>query len=255
MSGEDFAEVPEDPAVVRPRRGWPILGAFLALSISAGLVWWLAAPRESPPAVAVRPSAKRVAPAQADFAQVQRAFEAVQDAYADGGQDGLARADADCAAALRADARVLDYCLAFDLFATAVAPQIASGDPDAARLAQAHAALPPGADPAVRLSEVRAMMRQASLGERPASPPMTPETPESPRLEPLPDLRQASAAPHKAHAVTREAQRRRAEARAAVRTLFARAEAAHEAGSDADTIARIYGERARPPPDDAEAPH
>jgi hypothetical protein len=237
MSREDFAEVPEDPAVVRPRRGWPILGAVLALSMSAGLVWWLAPPRESPPAVAMRPSAKRFAPAQADFAQVQRAFEAVQDAYADGGQDGLARADADCAAALKADARVLDYCLAFDLFATAVAPQIASGDPDATRLAQARAALPLGADPALRLSLVRALMRQASLGAGPASPQITPESPESPRLEPVPGQRQASAAPHRPHAVTREAQRRREKARAAVQTLFARAEAAHDAASDADAEA------------------
>jgi hypothetical protein len=250
MSGEDLATVPEDPPVVRPRRVWTILGAFFALSISAGLVWWLAAqPVSAPaPAVATRPTTRPVAPLEADFAQIQRAFEAVQDAYADGGEDGLARADADCAAALKADARVLDYCLAFDLYATTVAPPIARGDSDAVRLAQAREALPPGADAAARVSQVRALMRQASLGEAPAAPQITPEAPESPQVRPLPDLRQVSAPPHHA---SREAERRREAARAAVRALFARAEAAHNAAGDAG----IYAGRGRPTPEDETAPH
>src|SRR5690242_19506446 len=140
MSGEAFASVPEDPSRGQSGRRWPIFGVILALAVSGGLVWWLLAPEgnQTAPAVVVQGIPKRVIRASAtpDPAQVQRAFEAVQDAYADGGPDGLARADADCAAALKADARVLDYCLAFDLFATAVAPEIGRADAAQARVAQ-----------------------------------------------------------------------------------------------------------------------
>ena len=173
---------------------------------------------------------------------MQRAFEAVQDAYADGGADGLAQADDDCAAVLKADARVLDYCLAFDLFATAVAPQVARGDSDGVRLAQARAALPPGADPAARVSQVRALMRQASLGG--AAPRVAPEEPEAPVIRSVPVTRRA-------HVATRDAQQRREAARAAVRALFARAEATHEASGDASALATAPGR----PAEDETAPH
>jgi len=221
MSGEALAPVPENPLTPR-RRGLPIVGAVFALAVSAGLIWWLAAPQapDTPaPAAAIRPHPAAPAPRaplNADPAQVQRAFEAVQDAYADGGADGLARADGDCAAALKTDARVLDYCLAFDLFATAVAPEIARNDPEAARIEAARTALPPGADPAQRVAAVRALTRQASLGGE--APPAV-----VPRAPPGPPVRIAAAKPAAPHA-TRAKQRRLA-ARAAVRALFAKAQA------------------------------
>jgi hypothetical protein len=223
-----------------------VLGAVFALAASAGLAWWLVSSQAPAPAptVAVRPLARLVAPAKADFTQVQRAFDAVQDAYADGGADGLAQADDDCAAALKTDARVLDYCLAFDLFASAVAPQVARGDPEGVRLAQARAALPPGADPAARVSQVRALMRQASLGGAAAAPRIASEEPAAPVIRPVPATRRA-------HVATREAQQRREEARAAVRALFARAEAAHEAAGDANAFSALPARST----EDETAPH
>ena len=259
MSGEGFASVPEDPWRGAPRRGWPVFGVVFALLVSAGLVWWLVGSDTSPaPAVVVHAAPKGVirASATADPAQVQRAFEAVQDAYADGGADGLARADADCAAALKADARVLDYCLAFDLFAAAVAPEVGRADAAETRLAQAGAALPPGVDPGRRVAEVRALMRQASLGSAAAPQLAAAEHPSAP--PPPAPVRLASTRARPAHAHSPAANLRREEARAAVRALFARAEAAHDAASDADAIAQLYAERTRAAPApavDDTAPH
>ena len=264
MSGEALAQVPEHPSRGRTRRGWSVFGVVVALAFSAALVWWLVAPDISPaPAVVVHSAVKTAvyAPANADPAQVQRAFAAVQDAYADGGADGLARTDADCAAALKDDARVLDYCLAFDLFATAVAPEIGRADASAARLEAARAALPPGLDPAARLAQVRVLMRQASLGAG-FEPPRIAAAQRAPIPRPAVRLAQAPASPSHAspphasapHVASRAAEQRREAARAAVRALFARAEAAHDAAGAADAIARIYAERTRPPLDET-APH
>lgn len=238
-----MAPVPDDLPPPRARRGLPVLGVLIALVFSGGLVWWLTAPEtpvNNPPAV-VRPAPAPApkAPPAADPAQVQQAFEAVQDAYADGGADGLTRANADCAAALRSDPRVLDYCLAFDLFATAVAPEIARSHPETARLEAARAALPPGVDPAARIATVRTLMRMQSLGEAQKAP-----------APPGPPVRLTRAASHsKAHAMPREMadDRRREAARAAVRALFARAEAASDAASRAAPAA--------PPASAEEAPH
>jgi len=259
MTGEDLAAASEDSQVVKSPRGLPILGAVIALAVSGGLFWWLAAPHDDgsgpTPAARSAPKAAIHAPAQPDPAQVRQAFQAVQDAYADGGPDGLARADADCAAALKADARVLDYCLAFDLFATAVTPGVGRRDAESARLAQARAALAPGVDPAARLSQVRALMREASLGEASRQQAMAAKPPVRPSA-PHPPARLATAASPRGparHPAEPGAEQRRAEARAAVRALFARAEAAHQASKDADTIAQLYAQRTRPAPE--EAPH
>jgi hypothetical protein len=240
MSGDAFAPIPENPASRPARRALPILGVACALAVSAGLVWWFTGPESDAPspAVVLRPhdAATPRAAARADPAQVQQAFEAVQDAYAEGGADGLARADADCAAALKADARVLDYCLAFNLFATAVAPQIAPADPAEARLAAARAALPPGSDPAARIAAVQGLMRMASLGQTPS--------PSPPRA--LGDLRgpapvrlALTVAPthvRPRHRPSPGEEQRREMARAAVRALFARAEAARGLGADAGPV-------------------
>jgi hypothetical protein len=251
MSGEALAPIPEDPAAPRARRALPILGVACALAVSGGLIWWFTGSEGSqatPPALRIHPAAATPrAPAAADPAQVQQAFEAVQDAYADGGTQGLARADADCAAALKADARVLDYCLAFNLFATAVAPQIASADPWTTRLAAARAALPPGVDPAARVSAVQSLMRMATLGQAPASPGAAP----GPRWAGAPARLAAVTATHATprHQPAEGEEQRREIARAAVRALFARAEAAHALGAEAAAVQPADDPRS------AEAPH
>jgi hypothetical protein len=226
-----------------------LLGALIALAFSAGLVWWLAAPNApghgSGVVVQTTPRPQPKASATADAAQVQRAFEAVQDAYADSGAEGLARANADCEAALKGDPRVLDYCLAFALYAGAVAPELTGPDADATRLAVARVALPPGVDPVARLGAVRALMRTASLGGATgpdrlaaAEPPATVRS----RLDrAAPTVPLARAEPAR-RAIDNE---RREEARVAVQALFARAEEARDAARDAAVTGQA----------DAEAPH
>src|SRR5262249_23235808 len=159
-TGPVFAPPEDGPSPRRRRRGLPLVGALAAIAASAGLVWWMtppgkvARPPTAPLAKVAPPSVTfPKAPGTPDRAQVPRAFDDVQDAYADGGAQGLAQADAYCAAALKTDGRVLDYCLAFDLYAAAVAPEIGRSEAvDSTRLAQARAALPAGADPAARLA-------------------------------------------------------------------------------------------------------
>jgi hypothetical protein len=210
VESEAYVAEPGPAEVPTARRGWPIAGAAAAGVVSLGLIWWLAVPHEPAPVQvapirAPAPAAIPKAPAAADPAQVGRAFEAVQDTFADSGPEGLARADADCAAALKADGRVLDYCLAFDLFAAAVAPQVARAEPQTAWLAAAREALPAGVDPAARLAAVRSLMRQASLGEEPRA--------ERPAPRPV-----KASAPQRPAASAPERQARR---RAAARVLHA----------------------------------
>jgi hypothetical protein len=226
MSGNDQAPIPDDPrTAVAARRGrLAILGVVCALVVSIGLAWLIGSrtptPRPSPPARPAIRLAQVHAAAAPDAGQVQQAFEAVQDAYADRGVDGLARADADCAAALKADPRRLDYCLAFDLFATAVAPEIARADPEGARLEAARAALPAGVDPVQHMAALRQMMRTASLGAPPPSAAVA-EGPPPARARP-PHASRPRGASEKTPAAP-EAQRRQA-ARSAVQDLFSRAE-------------------------------
>lgn len=183
----DAPEIEAPPARPGPRRWGVAAAAGLAALASAGLAWWLSAPQRPAPAPAVaeapRPAAVR-APAAADEDQVRQAYEQVQTVYATTGVDGLARFARTCEAALAKDARVLDYCLAFEMFAAAVAPPegeagqwFASGGPR--RLTLASTALPAGADPGRRIAEVEQLMRRASGADavaevepvREASPP------------------------------------------------------------------------------------
>ena len=252
MAGQVFASPDDGPPPARPRRAAPVVGAVAAAAVSVGLIWWMAPQQspESPAPPALRPPAAPRAPppkagVQPDRAQVQRAFDEVQDAYADGGPEGLARADADCAAALKADGRVLDYCLAFDLFATAVAPAFRpAGDAEAARLAQARTALPAGADPAARLSAVRAMMRETSLGGGAAQPRAAPR-PQPVRVVTAP-------APHRVPTAAREARRR--QAASAMQASFAwRAADPCLGPTMAERLACGHGARSRPAPGGARA--
>jgi len=177
MSEDRFAEAPAPSGA--PRLG-PILGVLLALAASAGLAWWFAVPQEAPsiPIVA-KPAATAgrapatplpSAPVKPEEAQVRRAYDAFQDAYADGGAPGVERARQSCAQALAADPRILDYCLAFDMFAAAVSQGPPTAGADAERLAAARAALPSGADPARRIAEVGQLARLVSLGDAPEPP-------------------------------------------------------------------------------------
>jgi hypothetical protein len=156
-----------------------MVGALVALAASAGLAWWSvsgdvttpqpdSAPRITAPA-APPPAPKASASPAADAAQVDRAYDAVREVYADGGADGLVQFSSYCAQSLRADPQVLDFCLAFDLYATPVVGSAGDANAQAwfheapARgLAAARAALPAGADADGRLDAVRRLARRAS---------------------------------------------------------------------------------------------
>jgi hypothetical protein len=160
------AELPPEP----PRSKAPLLaGGLAAVLASAGLAWWLTTDDtvfRSPAVTEVRPRADlvRLASAGADQEQVRRAYEEFATVYADSGAEGLERFRASCEASLKGDPRILDYCLAFGLFAETVQPQApgSAGAGDAERLAMVRAALPPGGDAAGRILEGRQLMRRAS---------------------------------------------------------------------------------------------
>jgi|GEM_PF-2476092 len=194
MSGDLDAEVPATP---ESRPLGPLLGAVLAVAASAGLAWWFGTARDTAPAPAMAPPPAVARPAltaaaQPDEAQVRRAYEAFQDAYADGGADGVAAAKTSCAATLAADPRILDYCLAFDMFAAAVSPGAEPEGLDAGRLAAARGALPSGSDPARRVAEVGRLAKVVALGEAPAAQPVL-RPALQPGVRPAPTVRQAAA--------------------------------------------------------------
>ncbi|MDB5468270.1 MAG: hypothetical protein JWQ46_3032 [Phenylobacterium sp.] len=160
------------------RRAGVVFGALAAAAASLALAWWfgvddnrqLARTSPTPAPSSSRPSPERSYAGALDAAQVGRAYAQVQDVYADRGAAGLVRFSRTCGESLRADPRVLDFCLAFDMYAGPVA---ASGGADAEarawfadgaarRLAETHAALPPGADAAGHLAAVQRLMRDAS---------------------------------------------------------------------------------------------
>ncbi|RAK60365.1 hypothetical protein DJ021_11385 [Phenylobacterium hankyongense] len=155
-----------------------VLGALAAAAASLALAWWLGVDDNrqlvrtgSPPAVSPsRPIPQRSYAGAPDAGQVGRAYDQVRDVYAESGAAGLVRFSRTCSESLRADPRVLDFCLAFDLYA---GPVTASGaadaetrawfaDGSARRLAETRASLPPAADAAARLAAVQRLMRDAS---------------------------------------------------------------------------------------------
>ncbi|MDB5465281.1 MAG: hypothetical protein JWQ46_43 [Phenylobacterium sp.] len=170
------------------RRAGVVFGALAAAAASLALAWWLgvddnrqlARTAPTPGPSSSRPSPERSYAGAPDAAQVGRAYEQVRDVYADRGAAGLVQFSRTCGESLRADPRVLDFCLAFDMYAGPVA---ASGGADAEarawfadgaarRLTETRASLPPGADVAGRLAAVQRLMRDAS---RVASPGVTAE--------------------------------------------------------------------------------
>lgn len=240
-----MSDAPHDPSLLdrleeppRRRLGPGLAaGVLIALLASGGLAWWLASDEGDAPAnLSVQhaakareagPAAPALADASADEIQVRRAYEQFQVVYADLGAEGLERFSQDCAGAVAQDPRILDYCLAFDTFARAVAADRGwFGESDLRHLDLARQALPSGADPAQRLVQVRQLTRTATgapepvvIARAPEAPPVaviqapvpatpaaTATAPAAARPAPPPTLRAASPAPPRpAAAVARAA--------------------------------------------------
>lgn len=192
-----MSDAPHDPSLLdrleeppRRRLGPGLAaGVLIALVASGGLAWWLVSDDGDAPAnVSVQHAAKAreagaaaaptLAEASADETQVRRAYEQFQVVYADLGPDGLERFSQDCAGAVAEDPRILDYCLAFDTFAGAVAADSAwFGDAELRHLDLARQALPAGADPAQRLVQVRRLTRAATGAPEPVVIAKAPQAP------------------------------------------------------------------------------
>jgi uncharacterized protein YecT (DUF1311 family) len=180
-----------DPVRLAASRGAFAFGAAAAAAAlaSAGLVYWigvsedrsLSAGRE----LAAPPARRIYASPKPDARQVVRAYDQLRDVYADRGMSGVVRFARDCADGLRTDPRVLDFCLAFDIYAASLGGDDADVDLDVrawqaqARgrdLTLARRALPPDQDAAARLAEVRGLARQASLAATIAPAPNAAQT-------------------------------------------------------------------------------
>lgn len=167
-----------------------ILAGVAALAASAGLAWWVAAPDRGadvaavpPPApvtqaIAPAPAPLRFAAADPDPNQVRQAWADVRQAYVDGGADALVRASQVCAKGLPTAPQRLDYCLAYDRYAEAVAGAQADwfADSPARDLALARTALPEGVDAQNRIEQVGALTRAVlpkpkPRASRPKAPP------------------------------------------------------------------------------------
>jgi hypothetical protein len=195
------AAQPPPAGEASPRARAPvILGAVAALALSGGLAWWLASPERpafrNSPVVQVQPRSAapvRVAALSADPEQVRRAYADFTTVYSTSGAGGVARFSESCADSLKADPRILDFCLAFDLFADSVAEP--AGQDASSRIALVQAALPSGAQPDARIAEVRRLMRQVT--GVPESPPAAPKLQQAiappPARPPRANLQKASA--------------------------------------------------------------
>jgi hypothetical protein len=167
----------EEP-VGEPRSGrlGLVLAAAVAFAASAGLAWWVAAPNPAADVSAAPPAAPpapprpppqplRYAAADPDPVQVRQALADVQQAYADGGADALVHASTACAKLLPTDPGHLDYCLAFDVYASAIVPPGSGPQADwfadggERDLALARTALPASVDAANRIAQVSALTR------------------------------------------------------------------------------------------------
>lgn len=187
------AELPPAPPPAR-RKAPLVAGALAAVALSGGLAWWFASPSEPSfqNQIEVRPPPPapiRLAGPTADAEQVRRAYEEFGLVYANSGPEGLARFAESCAQSLRGDPRILDFCLAFDLFTGAVRDEPA-GKSGARRLAMVQAALP-DADPDARIAEVQRLMRDVTGIARAAE--TTPAAPSS--GPPAPAARSDASAP------------------------------------------------------------
>ncbi|MFC3068835.1 hypothetical protein [Phenylobacterium soli] len=170
----------EEPEDAGPRPGpGPGLGvavaAIVAVLASAALAWWFAVPARAPhtfnappprmtaPAEASPPL--RYAPDDPDPNQVKRAWREVRQTYVDGGPEALMRASMRCARSLPAEPQLLDYCVAYDIYAADIVPKGADGagdwfaDAPGRDLALARTALPGVTDPSNRLAQLSALTK------------------------------------------------------------------------------------------------
>jgi hypothetical protein len=180
-----------------------VLGALAAAVASGALIFWISQGQDrtfSAPGAGSTPAASQLAgpagfaPVRADAGQVVRAYEQLQETYADQGARGVMSFGRACADQLKTDPGVLDFCLAFDIYAAALAEDDAEArawqaEAGARDLALARQTLPPGVDPGQRLAKVRELARQASL-----------EAPETKVAAPAPAPAQRAVTARRAHA-------------------------------------------------------
>lgn len=165
---QEAEELPAPPPP-RPRRAAAIGGAAVAAAVAAGVGWWLTSAEpttfKNPESARLQPTA--TAPAASltvDAEQVRRGHDEFLTTYAAGGPEGFERFRTSCEASARADGRILDFCLAFDLMSDSVAP--ADAATQARRLALVEAAVPAEPAPASRVGAVRAQLQ--AMGALPA---------------------------------------------------------------------------------------
>jgi len=149
------------------------LGATAAALASAGLVFWVGAGPDR--AVSGRDTTTSAPEAPVAFAarrpnadQVIRAFEQLQDTYAEQGLNGVMRFARSCADELKNDPSMLDFCIAFDIYASALqddepATRAWQAEAGARDLALARNALAPDQDAAARLAAIGELARLASV--------------------------------------------------------------------------------------------
>jgi hypothetical protein len=250
--------------------------------VSIGLAYWIGTGEDRTPSVggsAGPPPAVHAgyAPPRPNADQVVRAYDQLQEIYADQGVRGVVDFDRACANSLRTDPGALDFCLAFDIYATSLQAEEESAQAwlagaDARDLDLARSALPPGVDAAGRLAQVRALARQASLAA-PAPPLVSAQTETRAQPTEAPPAAQVRAKPKKhaassacrlrataaqrlvcANPALREADRRlRLTYRRAVDAGVDTSQLAHDqarfrksvnaAGADRTTLARLYHRR------------
>ena len=174
----------------RPSLGM-VLAGVIAVAASGGLAWWFASSGHSAGISIAQPQAPppRAEPAQPiryaaldpDPNAVRRAWTDVQQTYADGGPEALVRASQACARGVPGDPQQLDYCLAYDIYASAVAPEGApQGSPGGQAdwfadsgdrgLALARTALPDSVDAHNRIAQVAALTRAVLPTAEPGRP-------------------------------------------------------------------------------------
>lgn len=165
---------PDQPPSRSGTRLGAVLGACAAAVASAGLAYWIGSAGDP---TFKRPGHERptYAPSEADAGQVVRAYQQVQDVYAKQGRTGVAGFARGCSGSLSADPAALDFCVAFDIYATSL-----MGEGERAQALRASAterelglvrtALAPSEDPVARLARIRDLARSASLHDLDAPP-------------------------------------------------------------------------------------
>lgn len=181
------APIPDDEDLVEagPRPGLGVIVAGLVAALaSVAMAWWVVAPDRSRQIAAVPPVATapvkaeppaaplRYAAADPNPDQVRRAWRDVRQTYRDGGPEALVRGSQACAQGVPGDPRSLDYCLAYDIYASAVATDAGQadwfGDSADRGLALARTALPEGLDAPNRIAQVAALTRAVLPKAQPA---------------------------------------------------------------------------------------